>query len=56
VCCGALALVVIILTRVSGIKMEMEIRTDLGQGLMVCCCECGDELPGCIKIWYFLAG
>jgi len=35
---------VIILTTVWGIKMEMQIRIDLGQGLVVCCCECGDEL------------
>jgi len=34
----------------------MRIRTDLGQSLVVCCCGCGDELSGCIKIGYFLAG
>lgn len=49
-------MVVIILTTFWGIKMEMQIRTDLGQGLVVCCCECGDELSDSIKIGYFLAG
>ena len=36
--------------------MEMWIRSDLGWDLVVCCCECGDELSGYIKIGnYWLA-
>jgi len=35
--------------------MEIQIRTDLGKGMVVCCCECGDELSGCIKISYHIS-